>query len=178
MFDAKKILVLGGPGSGKSILSFNLGKALNIPVYHLDDIHIKHDITKSGKDKRNKEIIKILENNNWIMDGNYRSTLDKRIQKCDIIIFLDYPTHKLINSIVNRFIKQYFKIKKEIISGNNHLNLEIIKLAFKWKKEKRNEIIDTLNNTDKKKYIFKSRKQLNDWYKQEFNETIRSVNYE
>lgn len=178
MHEAKKILVLGGPGSGKSLLSFNLGKKLNIPVYHLDDIHIQHDVLKNGKENRNKAILKILKNNSWIMDGNYRSTLNKRIQKCDIIIFLDYPTHKLINNIIHRFLNQHLKIQKEIISGNNNLNLEIIKLAYKWKKEKRNEIIDILNNTDTKKYIFKSRKQLNDWYKKEFNETIRSVNYE
>lgn len=178
MYEAKKILILGGPGSGKSILSYNLGKKLNIPVYHLDDIHIQHNNDKSGKEKRNKEIIKILKNNKWIMDGNYRSTLDKRIEKCNIVIFLDYPISKLICSIISRFIKHHFKIKKEIISGNNKLNLEIIKLAYKWKKEKRGEIINVLTNTNKKIYMFKSRKQLNYWYKKEFNEQIRSVNYE
>ena len=31
MYEAKKILILGGPGSGKSILSYNLGKKLNKP---------------------------------------------------------------------------------------------------------------------------------------------------
>lgn len=174
MHEAKKILVLGGPGSGKSILSYNLGKKLNIPVHHLDDIHIKHN----NKIDRNKDILKILENNSWIMDGNYRSTLEKRIDACDVIIFLDYPVFNLIKNIIKRFIKQYLKIDKEIISGDNILNLKILNLSFKWNKDKRKGIINILNNTNKKVYTFKNRKQLNNWYKNEFNEMIRSFKYE
>ena len=32
----KKILIIGGPGCGKTTLSNKLSTALNIPVYHLD----------------------------------------------------------------------------------------------------------------------------------------------
>lgn len=169
MNSVKKILILGGPGSGKSILSSNLGQKLNIPVYHLDEIHIKSDIEKNGKKDRNNNILKILEMDCWIIDGNYRGTLKERIDNCDIIFFLDYPTHKLISSVLYREIKNHKKTKKK------KLNFNVIKLPYQWSKNKRKDVINMLKETDKKLYIFKKRKKLNNWYKNEFNENIRRI---
>lgn len=39
MNKVKRISVIGGSGTGKTTLSDNLSKVLNIPVYHLDGIH-------------------------------------------------------------------------------------------------------------------------------------------
>lgn len=36
-----KVVIVGGPGTGKSTLAKNLGKQLNLPVYHLDGIKKK-----------------------------------------------------------------------------------------------------------------------------------------
>lgn len=175
MNDAKKILVLGGPGSGKSVLSFNLSEKMNIPVYYLDQIHIRHDIEKEGKKDRNNNILKILENSSWIMDGNYRSTLDERIKQCDVILFLDYPTYKLLIGVLSRSIKQYFKIEKGILNSRKLFDFNVLRLAYTWRKQRRNDIIDMLNKVDTKKYIFKSRRKLNVWFKQEFREKMRCL---
>ena len=37
--DIHKISIIGGSGTGKTTLSENLSKNLNIPVYHIDGIH-------------------------------------------------------------------------------------------------------------------------------------------
>ena len=37
--NVNKISIIGGPGTVKSTLANNLGKELNLPVYHLDGIH-------------------------------------------------------------------------------------------------------------------------------------------
>ena len=43
-----------------------------------------------------------------------------------------------------------------------------------WRKNKRQTIIDTLQNVNNDKvHIFKTRKQLNKWYKDMFNEKIK-----
>ena len=34
----KKVSIIGGPGTGKSTLANNIGKVLDVPIYHLDGI--------------------------------------------------------------------------------------------------------------------------------------------
>ena len=114
MIKAKKILVLGGPGSGKSVLSANLSRQMSIPAYHLDEIHLKYDETSNGKKHRNNDILKILKTDYWILDGNYRSTLAERTKECDVIFLLDYSFLQLITSVFVRSIKQYFQHKKHV----------------------------------------------------------------
>ena len=35
----KRIVIVAGPGSGKSTLARILGERLNLPVFHVDQIH-------------------------------------------------------------------------------------------------------------------------------------------
>ena len=45
--------------------------------------------------------------------------------------------------------------------------------VWNWRKNKRSEIIEKINNIDKSKVlIFKNRRQLNKWYEKEFNKKI------
>ena len=45
---------------------------------------------------------KIIENSEWIIDGNYGSTMELRMQKCDTVIFLDYPLDVCLDGIKER----------------------------------------------------------------------------
>ena len=167
MKNVQKILVLGGPGSGKSVLSDNLGKQMNIPVFHLDDLHVECNVPANGKVERNNKILSILKQKSWIMDGNYRSTLQERIEKSDIIIFLDYPTYKLIWGVLSRAFKNISNINKGDL-------ITVIQLALLFRKQKRADILKIINNANKH-LIFNNRQELNKWFKREFNEVIRSV---
>lgn len=50
----KRICIIGGSGTGKTTLSNNLSKELNLPVYHIDGIHHlenwKNEIRKNVTD--------------------------------------------------------------------------------------------------------------------------------
>lgn len=47
-------------------------------------------------------LLKIIENSEWIIDGNYGSTMELRMQKCDTVIFLDYPLDVCLDGIKER----------------------------------------------------------------------------
>ena len=98
----KKIIVIGCPGSGKSTFSKSLHKITKIPLYHLDMLFWNEDKTTVEKSVFLDRLSKIIENSEWIIDGNYGSTMELRMQKCDTVIFLDYPLDVCLDGIKER----------------------------------------------------------------------------
>ena len=98
----KKILVIGCPGSGKSVFSRRLSKILGIPVYHLDTIYWKPDITEVPREVFDERITEIMNRDEWIMDGNYGRTLRYRLSYADTVFFLDLPLEVCLQSIEDR----------------------------------------------------------------------------
>ena len=75
----KEILVIGCPGSGKSVFSRRLSGILGIPVYHLDMVYWKPDVTEVPREVFDEKITEIMNRDEWIMDGNYGRTLSYRL---------------------------------------------------------------------------------------------------
>ncbi len=98
----KKVIVIGCPGSGKSTFSKALHKITNIPLFHLDLIFWNADKTTVEKPVFLDRLFKIIQSDEWIIDGNYGSTMELRMQACDTIIFLDYPLDVCLNGIKER----------------------------------------------------------------------------
>ena len=98
----KKVIVIGCPGSGKSTFSKALHKITDIPLFHLDMIFWNADKTTVEKTVFLDRLLKIVQNDEWIIDGNYASTMELRMQACDTIIFLDYPLDVCLNGIKER----------------------------------------------------------------------------
>ena len=88
--DLHKICVIGGAGSGKTVLTDNLSRVLNIPVYHLDGINYEPNWVEVDKTIKNQKILDIVSTDKWIIDGTYNGTLSDRAKKADLVIFLDY----------------------------------------------------------------------------------------
>ena len=98
-----KIIVIGCPGSGKSTLSMKLAQTLKYAVLHLDEIyHIDND-NNIGRPELIKKTIEFAEGNDkWIIDGNYKGTLDLRMDLCDTIILFNIDTETCLENVYNR----------------------------------------------------------------------------
>lgn len=170
MKDWKKIIILGGPGSGKSVLAYNLGEELNIKSYYLDAMHYKY----ADKDERNEQILDILKTDSWVIDGTYTSTLAERMKQADVIIYLDYSTFAHLKGVICRSIKNNGKEKKEIPGLKEKLEFDVLKITYNWNRNRRKIIYEMLEkNNNKEIFIFKNRNKLNKWYKENFNRKIR-----
>ena len=88
----KKIIVIGSPGSGKSCFSRTLHEITRIPVVHLDLLYWNADKTIVPKPIFLERLQRAMASDSWIIDGNYASTMEERMQNADTVIFLDYPT--------------------------------------------------------------------------------------
>ncbi len=98
-----KIAIIGLQGSGKSTFANKLGKLLNRPVIHLDKEYFlpgwRQKYSKIEWVDFQKELIR---RDNWIIDGNYKSTIDLRIEAADTIIFFDFPKWLCVYRVFRR----------------------------------------------------------------------------
>lgn len=87
----KKIVVIGCPGAGKSTFARRLKEMTGLPLYYLDQIWHKADRTTVSKEEFDAKLREIIQQDSWIIDGNYLRTMECRLDACDTVFFLDYP---------------------------------------------------------------------------------------
>lgn len=168
-----RISIIGGSGTGKTTLSENMAKELNMPVYHLDGINYHEKWQSRDKQERDKMIIEKINENKWIIDGTYTTTLEQRLNRSDFIIYLDYSSWAQIKGVMGRFFKNHGKEKAEIPGCNEQMNARFFFWVLNWRKNKRAEVMSQVKKIEPSKVlIFKNRRQLNKWYKKEFGKKI------
>ena len=101
----QKVMIIGCPGSGKSTFARALQVATGLPLYYLDMLYWNPDKTTVSKEVFRGRLREILKTDAWIIDGNYGATIEMRLEKCDTVFFLDYPTEVCLDGIQARFGK-------------------------------------------------------------------------
>ncbi len=168
-----KICIIGGSGTGKTTLSNNLGKELNLPIYHIDGIHHIENWKIRDKVERDQIIMNIIKKRKWIMDGTYSSTLKERIEKSDLIIFLDYSLLSRLRGIFGRYFKNHGKEKEEIPGCKEQISWKLVTSSLKFKRKLRKKIVKIIKESNHSDIlVFKNRKMLNKWYKAQFQKEI------
>lgn len=87
----RRILVIGSGGAGKSTVATKLGQLLDLEVLHLDKFYWRPGWVESPPEEWRATVTGLINRDSWIIDGNYGSTLELRVQRCDTIVFLDMP---------------------------------------------------------------------------------------
>lgn len=98
----KRILVIGCAGSGKSTLSRRLRDILHLPLIYLDQIWHLPDGSHISPEEFDEQLAEVLDSPCWILDGNYRRTLKTRLEHCDTVILLDFPTEVCLAQAASR----------------------------------------------------------------------------
>lgn len=101
----KKVIIIGCPGSGKTIFAEKLNKATGLPLYYLDAIWHKPDKTHIAREEFDERIDEIFSTSEWIIDGNYDRTIETRIQNCDTAFLFDLPTDVCLQGATERLGK-------------------------------------------------------------------------
>jgi len=124
----KRIIVIGCGGSGKTTVSLQLGELLSIPVHHLDKLFWGPGWVRVEKDAFFKKQEQIISGERWLIDGNYGSTMEARIARADMILFLDLPTPHCLWNVIKRFFQYQGMSRPDMTDGNS----ERLDLVFIW----------------------------------------------
>ena len=158
-----KICIVGHSGSGKSTLAKNLASHYNIPVLHMDAYQFLPGwIEREKKEFKNIMADFLNQNDNWVIDGNYRRITPERFQLADMIIYLDFNRFFCLKSVISRYKKNKGKARNDMAEGcAEKLDFEFIKwVLYKGRtKTKKQYFSDLISNADTG-LSFKNRKQL------------------
>ena len=156
----KKIVVIGCPGSGKSTFSKALHKITGIPLFHLDMMFWNADKTTVEKSVFYEKLSKTIQNSEWIIDGNYGSTMELRLQECDTIIFLDYPLEVCLNGVRER----RGKARSDMPWIETEEDVEFIEFIKNYNSQSRPQVIELLDKYSHKNiFIFTNRSEADEF---------------
>ena len=98
----QKIIVIGCPGSGKSTFAKALHSKTGLPLVHLDMLFWNADKTTVERSVFRERLQEVLQQEQWILDGNFSSTMELRFAYCDTVFFLDYPVEVCLDGVRSR----------------------------------------------------------------------------
>ena len=152
----KKVIVIGCPGSGKSTVSRALHNKTGIPLYHLDMMYWNADKTTVEKSVFLERLSAVLEKDEWIIDGNYSSTMELRMAACDTVIFLDYPLDVCLDGIKERRGKP----RSDMPWIETEEDTDFIEFIKNYNEQQKPKVLELLEKySDKNIIIFKGREQ-------------------
>ena len=169
-----KIQIIGFSGSGKSTLAKKLGEIYNIPVLYLDNTKFYGNWEEYTAEQQTAIVKEFMDKNShsWVIDGNYRKIYPERFQQSDMTIYMNFNRFKCFVSAYKRY-KKYKGSSRESCPCDEKFDWEFAKwILFKSRtRQKKKQLLELLNKTNGKKYIFKNRKQVN-----KFVELIKNEN--
>ena len=155
-------MIIGCPGSGKSTFSRVLHQITGIPLFHLDMMYWNSDRTTVEKSVFRKRLSDTIQQNEWIIDGNYGSTIELRLQACDTVIFLDYPLEICLDGIRERRGKA--RSDMPWIENEDEEDAEFIEFIKSYNSQSRPQIMDLLKlYSDKNIFIFNNRTEADEF---------------
>lgn len=168
------ILIIGCSGAGKSTLARKLGDITGLPVVHLDRLFWKPGWVESTREELDEKILAAMEENRWIIDGNYCRTLPMRLERCDRVIFFDFPRWLCLWGVIQRVIRNFGKVRPDMPEGcPERFDWEFMVWIWNFPQNVRPRILRALDNVpDVPVTVLKNRRET-----AKFLEQVASVSF-
>lgn len=137
----KKVLIIGCCGSGKTTLAKQLGAKTGLPVYHLDHLWWKPGWIQTDREEFDRKLTEVLNRDSWIIDGNFKRTLPRRLKHADTVIYLDYPKTVCLK---RGFLRQTGKPHEVAPGCPDRLDFNFLRRIWTFRKTTRPEMEEQL----------------------------------
>jgi adenylate kinase family enzyme len=87
-----RIAIIGNAGGGKSTLARKIGKALDLPVTHVDSIQYRSEWQRTPTAECDRILDAAAQADRWVIDGfGSDALIEQRINIADTVVFVDFP---------------------------------------------------------------------------------------
>ncbi len=160
----ERVMIIGCGGAGKSTLARSLGEKTGLPVVHLDQIWWSPgNWQHMERPEFEKLLMEEMEKPQWILDGNFRRTLELRLEKCDTVIYLDFPRLVCLKGWIGRVIKNWGHHRPDMAPGcAERFDPQFALWIWNFNKNYRTRFYGLLNAAEGKEiHILRSRREVN-----------------
>lgn len=120
-----RIWIIGPPGSGKTTLARSLSQHLQIKHYELDALFWGPNWKKTSNELFRHNLIKIVRQPSWVIDGQYFHVKDLLVPNLDTLIWLDTKLHISLYRTAKRMVLNRIT-NKRLWHGNKESLLRFI----------------------------------------------------
>jgi adenylate kinase family enzyme len=141
----KRLAIIGSCGAGKSTLATALGEKLSLPVIHLDSYYWQAGWSETSSSDWLEIQKEFIKSDRWIIDGNYSSTMDTRLDVADTIIWLDFYRYLCLWRVIKRYLRYAGRVRPDMAAGcPEKLDLEFVQYVWNFPNLYRPEILAKL----------------------------------
>jgi adenylate kinase family enzyme len=115
--DARRVLIYGVTGSGKTMLAARLADLTGIEWHSVDDLTWEPGWVEVPVDEQRSRIQQICVRPQWILDTAYGKWLDLPLRYTQLIVALDYPRWFSFQRLVRRTVTRLFD-RRLVCNGN------------------------------------------------------------
>jgi len=150
----RRILIVGSSGAGKSTLAVEMGRRLGLPVIHLDRLFWKPGWVMRSRDEFDGLLADALDVPEWIIDGNYKHSMDIRLQAADTMIWLDFPRWLCIWRVIARRLRHRGRTRADMGSDcPEKIDSEFLRYIWCFPRRGRPEILRNIGEHGSGKHI-------------------------
>ena len=113
----QRVLVIGPCGSGKSTLARELAPRMGLPLVHMDQLGWQAGWVETEKAELHARLADAVAQDEWLIEGNYGSTLAPRLERADTVIYLDFPIRLCLWRLVKRIITHRGQSRPDMPDG-------------------------------------------------------------
>lgn len=150
----ERIALIGCGGSGKSTLARRMGNTLALPVHHLDRLYWKAEWIETPTDEWTAIQQKLCAQPSWIINGNYGGTMETRLSRADVVVFLDLPAWSCLAGAIRRYLRYRGRTRPELTKGcPERLTGEYLGWIWTGRRKRRPRILQRLQQLELAKQV-------------------------
>lgn len=113
----RRVMIVGGPGSGKSYAARELGRLSGLPVHHMDHIHWLPGWVERERMEKDMLTRDIHARDAWIFEGGHSRTYRERAGRAELLIWLDLPVGLRMRRVLWRTLRYAGQRRPDMAEG-------------------------------------------------------------